>query len=30
MHSDVARDGLDRNWTGSFMFVKARVRFQDC
>ena len=27
MHSDVARDSLDRNPTGGFMFVKARIAF---
>src|ERR1700722_1438525 len=30
MHSDMACDSLDRNSTGSFTFVKARIRFQDC
>jgi hypothetical protein len=30
MHSDMTCDRLDRNSTGSFMFVKAPIRFQDC
>ena len=29
MHSDVARDSLDRNPTGGLMLVKTRICFQD-